>query len=110
MKRQPFTLQESDSATTKFEGALVNALIVVAAVTGMTFVLFLLYKYRVRRLEVASPLPSACCITANLVVVLQTKLLCFLRELGFFLISSLPASSWQAATDVSKQQVVSLML
>ena len=41
--------QESDSATTKFEGALVNALIVVAAVTGMTFILFLLYKYRVRR-------------------------------------------------------------
>ena len=41
-------VQESDSATTKFEGALVNALIVVAAVTGMTFILFLLYKYRVR--------------------------------------------------------------
>ncbi|KAK9841060.1 hypothetical protein WJX81_008443 [Elliptochloris bilobata] len=41
--------KESDSATTKFEGALINALIVVAAVTGMTFMLFLLYKYRCTR-------------------------------------------------------------
>ncbi len=34
---------------------MVNALIVVAAVTGMTFILFLLYKYRVRRLDFALP-------------------------------------------------------
>ena len=49
-RKDSLLAQETDSATTKFEGAMVNALIVVAAVTGMTFILFLLYKYRVCRL------------------------------------------------------------
>ena len=42
-------LQDSDSTGTKFEGALVNALIFVVIVGAMTFVLFLLFKYKVRQ-------------------------------------------------------------
>lgn len=38
--------QESDSTGTKFEGALINALIFVVIVGAMTFVLFLLFKYK----------------------------------------------------------------
>ena len=41
-------LQDSDSTGTKFEGALVNALIFVVIVGAMTFVLFLLFKYKAR--------------------------------------------------------------
>lgn len=40
-------MQESDSAGTKFEGALINAAIFVVIVGVMTFVLFLLFKYGV---------------------------------------------------------------
>ena len=43
-----FCLQDSDSAGTKFEGALINAAIFVVIVGVMTFVLFLLFKYGVR--------------------------------------------------------------
>lgn len=38
--------QDSDSTGTKFEGALINALIFVVIVGVMTFVLFLLFKYK----------------------------------------------------------------
>ena len=40
--------QGDDSAGTKFVGSLINALIFVAVVAGMTFVLVLLFKYGVR--------------------------------------------------------------
>ena len=40
-------LQEGDSAGTKIEGALINALIFVIFVGALTFVLFLLFKYGV---------------------------------------------------------------
>lgn len=41
-------IQEGDSATTKLEGSLINALIFVAAITVVTFILVLLFKYGVR--------------------------------------------------------------
>lgn len=44
-------MQESDSAGTKFEGALINAAIFVIIVGVMTFVLFLLFKYGVSTLQ-----------------------------------------------------------
>lgn len=40
--------QEGDSAGTKFRGSLLNALVFVAAITVMTFVIVLLFKYGVR--------------------------------------------------------------
>lgn len=40
-------VQDTDSAGTKFEGALINAAIFVVIVGVMTFVLFLLFKYGV---------------------------------------------------------------
>jgi presenilin 1 len=42
-------LQAGDSAGQKLGGALLNAVIFVAIVAGMTFVLFLLFKYKVRQ-------------------------------------------------------------
>lgn len=41
------TTQPSDSSSTKFEGAFLNALIYVLIVTVMTFALVLLFKYGV---------------------------------------------------------------
>jgi hypothetical protein len=40
-------LQESDSAGQKLGGALLNAIIFMAVIGGMTFVLFLLFKWGV---------------------------------------------------------------
>ena len=45
---RPQTGQPGDSAGQKLGGALLNAVIFVAIVAGMTFVLFFLFKYRVR--------------------------------------------------------------
>ena len=42
--------REGDPAGTKFAGALVNALVFVAVIGGLTTVLFLLFKYRCYRL------------------------------------------------------------
>jgi hypothetical protein len=41
-------LQESDSAGQKLGGALLNAIIFMAVIGGMTFLLFLLFKWGVR--------------------------------------------------------------
>jgi presenilin 1 len=40
-------LQDSDSAGQKLGGALLNAIIFMAVIGGMTFVLFLLFKWGV---------------------------------------------------------------
>jgi hypothetical protein len=40
--------QESDSAGQKLGGALLNAIIFMAVIGGMTFLLFLLFKWGVR--------------------------------------------------------------
>ncbi|KAF8056836.1 Psn [Scenedesmus sp. PABB004] len=41
--------KDSDSAGTKLGGALLNAVVFMAVIAGMTFVLFLLFKYRCYR-------------------------------------------------------------
>ena len=43
--------QEGDSATTKLEGSVVNALIFVVAITVVTFILVLLFKYGVSSMD-----------------------------------------------------------
>lgn len=57
--------QDSDSTGTKFEGALINALIFVVIVGVMTFVLFLLFKYKVRAKGRTSSLPTRPCMGAR---------------------------------------------
>lgn len=54
-------LQESDSAGQKLGGALLNAIIFMAVIGGMTFVLFLLFKWGVSSCTNAAsiPLPAA---------------------------------------------------
>lgn len=44
------SMQAGDSAGQKLGGALLNAVIFICVVAGMTFVLFLLFKYKVRHL------------------------------------------------------------
>lgn len=43
---QVFTLSDDQSAATNLGLGLVNALVIVAVITGMTFLIVLLYKYR----------------------------------------------------------------
>jgi hypothetical protein len=59
-------VQESDSTGTKFEGALINALIFVVIVGAMTFVLFLLFKYKVRHLNKLRTPSATCTATAHI--------------------------------------------
>lgn len=47
--------QASDSTGQKLAGSVVNALIFVAIIGAMTFVLFLLFKYKVRWAACAMP-------------------------------------------------------
>jgi acyl-CoA hydrolase len=42
------TVQDSDSNGQKFGGSLLNAVVFIAVVTAMTFVIVLLFKYGVR--------------------------------------------------------------
>jgi len=43
-----FVLQEGDSTGQKLSGSVINAIIFVSIIAAMTFVLVLLFKYRVR--------------------------------------------------------------
>lgn len=56
---RPGSLQDSDSAGQKLGGALLNAIIFMAVIGGMTFVLFLLFKWGVSTHKRASRLSSA---------------------------------------------------
>ena len=71
--RRDTCLQESDSAGTKFEGALINAAIFVVIIGVMTFVLFLLFKYGVSRL-----LPSLQTLHLRAIVIHKSCAICTL--------------------------------
>lgn len=51
-------VQENETAGSKFRGSLVNALVFVAIVTVMTFVIVLLFKYGVRSAFLPNSLPA----------------------------------------------------
>ena len=61
-------IQEGDSATTKLEGSLINALIFVTAITVVTFILVLLFKYGVRIPSASIPSPAVISIHWQILV------------------------------------------
>jgi hypothetical protein len=54
--------QDTDSAGTKLGGALLNALVFMAVIAAMTFVLFLLFKWGVSRVEPTAAAPLCVCM------------------------------------------------
>ena len=56
---QVFTLSDDQSAATNLGLGLVNALVIVACITGMTFLIVLLYKYKCVSFCFVAFLPSS---------------------------------------------------
>ncbi len=65
-------MQDTDSAGQKFGGALLNAIIFMAVIAGMTFVLFLLFKWGVSGQDSPISCSAAHRNAINMLVVMAT--------------------------------------